>query len=128
MTTTLSKMRAIARGVVAFTWIWHGVVPKLIARDPIEIAPLTPLGLSLDDAWTVVTISGVAEILFGLLIIVLWRERWPMLLTIVAMTGLLLGVFFTSPDLALGAFNPVTLNVAVIALAAIALISTREEV
>lgn len=120
-----NQVYAIARATVAFIWIWHGVVPKLIAQDPVEASPLLTLGLDSQTTWTIVKATGVGEIIFGLLILVLWRQRWPLLLTIVAMGGLLLGVFVTSTELVLGAFNPVTLNLAVIALAAIAWYSSE---
>lgn len=120
-----NRVYAIARVTVAFTWIWHGLVPKLVAQDPVEASPLLGLGFDRETAWGIVTATGVGEIIFGLLILILWRQRWPLLLTIIAMTGLLFGVFATSPELLLGAFNPVTLNLAVIALSAIAWYSSE---
>ncbi len=121
-----NRVYTIARSAVAFVWIWHGLVPKLIANDPVEASPLLDLGFDRETAWGIVTASGIGEIIFGLLILILWRQKWPLLLTIVAMSGLLLGVFGTSPELLLGAFNPVTLNLSVIALAAIAWYSSEQ--
>ena len=120
-----NRVYAIARITVAFIWIWHGLVPKLIANDPVEASPLLAMGLDDETAWSIVTATGVGEILFGLLILILWRQRWPLLLTIAAMAGLLVGVFFTSASLLLGAFNPLTINLAVMALSAIAWYSSE---
>jgi hypothetical protein len=49
------------------------------------------------------------------------NERWPMLLTFVAMIGLLVFVILVQPVLLGAAFNPVTTNVAVAALSIVGL-------
>lgn len=119
----------LSRSVLAFVWLWHGLVPKLLVRHPDEYVPLEGMA-SRATAETIVTLAGWGEIAFGLLILILWRARWPLQLSIVVMAGLLIGLFFTAPELALGAFNPVTLNVLVITVAAAALLShpsTRAE-
>lgn len=120
---TAELIHAIARFGVAFIWLWHGTVPKLITRDPVEIAPLLPLGFDEAAAWQVVTVSGIAEILFGLVVILAWGYRLPFQLTIVAMLGLLFGTFALQPQLAGGAFNPVTLNITVILLSLVGLLA-----
>ncbi len=116
----------IARLTVAFVWLWHGLVPKLIVQHPDEYTPILAMGVNQEIAEIIVGVSGWGEIVFGFLILLLWNARWPFWLTIVAMSGLLLGVFFTSPTLALGAFNPVTLNLLVIATSLIALLSSEK--
>ncbi|MGE3801851.1 MAG: DoxX-like family protein [Candidatus Kapaibacterium sp.] len=121
-----NRLYTLARATVAFVWLWHGLVPKLIVKHPDEVTPLFGMGIDPETAWTIVTFSGIGEILFALLILILWRARWPLWLTIIAMSGLLLGVFATAPESIGGAFNPVTLNLLVIGMAAIALISDSE--
>ena len=123
----MSTVYTISRCTVGFIWLWHGLVPKLIVKHPDEVAPLLGMGVELETAETVVMISGIGEVIFGLLLLVLWRTRWPLWITIIAMLGLLLGVFITAPELIGGAFNPVTLNVLVIVVAFIALKSFSEE-
>ena len=98
----IRRIHMVARGTLAFAWIWHGLVPKLIRRHPDEIT-------------------------FGLLLFFLRRARRPLWLTMIAMSGLLLGVLATAPELIGGAFNPVTLNVLMIAIAAIALLSIDDD-
>ncbi len=107
---------ALARCAVAFIWVWHGLVPKLIAHDAAERLMLAQAGL---PAGVVVPI-GVAEILFGVVILLLWRSRWPLAATVAAMLGALLSVAWRSPQFLTAAFNPVTLNLPVIALCVIA--------
>lgn len=122
----LQSIHAAARYTIAFVWIWHGLVPKLIMRHPDEYAPLLAMGIDQSMADLIVTCSGYGEIVFGLLIVILGKSRWPYYLTIVGMAGLLLGVFFTSPELTLHAFNPVTLNILMIMISVIAILASSD--
>ncbi|MCE2504086.1 MAG: DoxX-like family protein [Chlorobi bacterium] len=125
--TRLNHIYTISRCTLAFVWLWHGLVPKLIVKHPDEVLPLLGMGVDKETADTIVMVSGVGEILFSLVLLLFWRARWPLWLTIVAMAGLLLGVFGTAPELTKGAFNPVTLNLLVIVTAVIALYSGNQE-
>lgn len=116
-----SAVHTLSRSIIAFVWAWHGLVPKLIMHHPDESVPLLGMGLDAATADTIVTVSGWGEIAFALVFLFLPRAVWPLYLTIIGMSGLLIGVFVTAPDLALGAFNPVTLNILVIAMAVIAI-------
>lgn len=116
----------IARITLAFIFMYHGLVPKLLSRDPVEIAMSQQLSVWLAPyvhiSQPVITKSaGIAEILFGLLIIALPNQRWLLRLAILALAGLLVMSLYLIPSLAMGAFNPVTTNIAAIALAWIAL-------
>ncbi len=116
----------IARVTLAFIFIYHGLVPKLLNRDPVEIAMSQQLSVWLApyvhvSQPLITKTAGIAEIIFGVLILVLPNQRWLLGLAILALAGLLGISLFIMPSLATGAFNPVTTNVAAIALAWIAL-------
>lgn len=111
----------VSRLALAFIWLWHGLVPKLIVRHPDEFIPLTNVGIAPETAEMLVTLAGWGEIAFGVVILIFWKARWPLWLSIGTMIGLLISILFTAPELALGAFTPVTLNVLVIAVALIGL-------
>jgi uncharacterized membrane protein YphA (DoxX/SURF4 family) len=115
-----SLVYCIARLTVAFVWLYHGLVPKLIFHHPDELLPLLQGGFSGDAAHAVVNIAGVLEVTLGLALLVWWRSRRLLLLTIALMLFALVGVAFTAPTLLVAAFNPVTLNLSMIALAVIA--------
>lgn len=119
-------IHALAAATLAFVWIWHGVVPKLAGPHPDELAMLFEAGVS--GAWLrlVTQILGVAELAFGLVFLPLARRRWPWLLTIALMATATVGVLMNSPDRATAAFNPVTFNAVLAALAAIGLLSLRD--
>jgi uncharacterized membrane protein YphA (DoxX/SURF4 family) len=113
---------AAARLVVAFVFIYEGLVPKLLYHHTTELALLSAAGVSTPHASGLVTAIGIGEILLGAIIALAWRTRWPLVLTIVLMLVALAGVALTAPSALVSAFNPVTLNLAMAALAAIALL------
>ena len=121
-----ARIHTLCTVTVAFVWIWHGLVPKLLGPHPDELAMLTNAGVSAAAAPTIVTVIGGGEIAFGVVCLALGHHRWPWLLTIVTMLGVIAGVLVTSPHFLTAAFGPVTLNVQVAALAAIALLTRRE--
>ncbi|HBY58894.1 MAG TPA: hypothetical protein DEH78_03675 [Solibacterales bacterium] len=113
----LASASALARGAVAFVWLYHGLVPKLWLAHRSEIALLQAAGAPL----ALLPWLGAAEALFGVLILFTPRRRWPLWITVVAMPAALIGVAMSAPWALGQAFNPVTLNAAAMVLAAIAL-------
>jgi hypothetical protein len=121
-----SVIYLMARITLALVWVYQGVVPKLILRHPGELGMLRALGLS-DAATRGICIGiGGAEVGIGLMLVVAWRFRWPLWLTLLAMPAALLAVAIKSPEFLGAPFNPVSLNLAVFALAAIALLIARD--
>ncbi|HXS12478.1 MAG TPA: DoxX-like family protein [Acidobacteriaceae bacterium] len=112
---------ALARTTVALVWLWHGLVPKVIARDAAERLMLQQAGLPA----SLMAPVGFAEIAFGIVVLFAWRRRWPLVATVAAMLLALLAVGLRSPQFVLAAFNPVTLNLSVIALCVVAWIAMR---
>lgn len=110
----------ICRASVAFVWVYHGLVPKLLGPHVDEIAMNRAIGFSESAAIQLSMAAGVGELLFGVFIIAFWRARWPLLLTALAMVVLLLFSLLTYSQLAMAAFNPVTTNLAVFVLSIVA--------
>ncbi len=117
----------ICRVTLAFTWLYHGLVPKLLSQHKDELAMNMALGMSHAEAINAAQLVGIAEIVIALCMLVFWRQRWPLWLTLAAMPVLLAFVLLVQPQLALGAFNPVTTNVATMALAWLALQLQRKQ-
>jgi hypothetical protein len=107
-----SIVYGICRALVAFVWIWHGLVPKLMFRDAAELTMLANAGIAAD--W--LPLIGAAEILSGALGLFAWRWREYFALTGVAMIAALIAVALRSPGQLTAAFNPVTLNLSVLGL------------
>lgn len=114
-------IHAIARITLAFIWIWHGLIPKLIFRQSDERAMLTQAGLPVE--W--LPWIGAAEIAFGLLVLFTWNRRVVLVANALLMVAATVAVAINSPAYLTSAFNPVTLNLAVIALSILGWIASR---
>ncbi|MGZ3584386.1 MAG: DoxX-like family protein [Ktedonobacterales bacterium] len=119
-----ASMHAVARIVLAFIWLYHGLVPKVLLTQHDEVVMLLAGGISPASAHLAVRVLGLAEVAFGVLLLVTWRQRWPFVATVVLMLLATAGVALTAPQYLGAAFNPVTLNVAVIALALIGVLAS----
>jgi hypothetical protein len=120
---SLGRIHALARGAVAFIWLYHGIVPKLLFRHPDELELMTAGGLAPRTAGTVVALTGWAEVLFAVLLLATWRWRWGMLANIGLMLLASVIVAVNVPRFLVAAFNPVSLNASIVALSAIAFIA-----
>jgi hypothetical protein len=118
----LSAIHALCRFAVAAVWLWHGLVPKLIARDADERIMLAHAGLP--AAW--LPWIGAAEIAMALLVLSTWRWRGMFVLQAFLMLAALLAVALRSPAYLTHAFNPVTLNLLIVALAGIGWIASKD--
>jgi DoxX-like protein len=90
----------------------YGLVPKLLFNNSDERTLLAASHLPS----TFVLAVGLVEIAISAYTILSWRSRWFFLLNICAMLLALLNVALASPSYLAAAFNPVTLNLGMIAL------------
>ena len=111
----------LARLMVAALWIYQGVAPKLLTRQGDEQFLLAAAGAPATLVTPALVAMGVAELLFGLVVLISWPARWPLWSTVVLMAVALVTVALSAPHYLVGAFNPVSLNSALATLAAIAL-------
>ena len=125
----LSLQRAlihlVARGALAFVWLYQGLIPKLLNQHADELAMIQQAGVSVSMAPLAVQAIGWSEVFFGLAMLVLFHQRWLFLLTILLMIGATLAVAFNSPQFLVAAFNPISLNVLMVALAVVGLLASR---
>jgi hypothetical protein len=117
---------SIARAAVAFTWFYHGLFPKLLHHDAIELDLVNRVGIPASRLIMAVTVAGAAEVFFATLLLVLWRHKWPLWLTVVLMLIGIPVVAISAPGYLGAAFNPLTLNLGLAALSAIGLIAGRD--
>jgi hypothetical protein len=116
----------VARSTIAFIWLYHGLVPKLLYHDPIELDLLSRISTPGSRLQVAVTVAGLVELFFSFLLVALWRYSWPLWATLGLMLIGIPVVAITAPTYLSAAFNPLTLNLAVAALAAIAIIAGRD--
>lgn len=112
-------VHAIGRGAVAFAWLWHGLVPKILAPSPDEMALVADAGGNA----AMLPYLGAAEAALGIATLFFHRARWPLAAALVLMPAALVAVAVASPRALFGAFGPVTTNLLVAALAAAALVA-----
>jgi hypothetical protein len=122
----VSRDRALIYGLsrltIAFIWLYHGAVPKLLYHNQDEIRMLTDAGVSQSHLLTWISWFGWLEVSFALILITFWRARWPLWCTIAAMFAATSAVGINPPSYLTAAFNPLTLNLAVAVLAAVGLL------
>jgi len=119
-------IHAVARLCIAFVFLYHGLVPKLLYRHPTELTMLLDAGLPASAVDMGLVLIGLAEVAFAGVMLAAWRARWPFVATAVLMVGALAGVAYNSPGTLPAAFNPVTLNLSMAALAAIGWAASRD--
>lgn len=131
VTPELSRRTAIAytiaRVMLAFIFFWHGLVPKLLTRHEDEFLMLTAGGVSSATADWMVFAAGIAEISLAGAILIWWQSRALLVVCMLLMAVALVAVGVTSPRYLGHAFNPVTLNLSVVALAGVCLALWRDQ-
>jgi hypothetical protein len=115
----------ICRWVLSFIWLYQGLVPKWLGPHRDELAMNMALGLSHEQAVHLAYVGGSLEIILGLLLFSYYRRAWPYRITILVMLGLSAFALLFAPQLVVSAFNAITINVAMSALAVIALIQLQ---
>ena len=111
----------IARFIIGFSWIYHGIFPKLLQIAPIEKVMTASIGFSDELSYLITKLAGVGEVIFGLVFICFYKSKTIILLNIAALIALLLFVAILQPVLLIEAFNPITTNIPLIALSFILL-------
>jgi len=116
----------IARYIITFGWLYHGLFPKLIQIAPMEMLMSSSAGLSEEATYIFIKAAGVGEIAWGLIFFAFYKVRTILYLNILALSGLLLAVALMQPQLLIEAFNPVTTNLPLIAFSLI-ILNTRPD-
>lgn len=125
MRLTLSSIQ-IARSIISFSWLYHGIFPKLIHIAPLEKTMTASIGLSNELSYFVTKSAGVGEVIFGVLFFILYRSKAIILLNIIGLAGLLGFVAILQPHILIEAFNPVTTNITLIGFSLILLNETNK--
>lgn len=111
----------VCRLTVALVWAYHGLIPKLIFRSADEINMMSAIS-GANNLGMKITAAGSAELAMACVVILFWRAKWPLWLTVLGMVAATVSVAAFSPQFLSSAFNAVTLNSAVTTLCAVALL------
>jgi uncharacterized membrane protein YphA (DoxX/SURF4 family) len=112
LSAAFALIHVTARVTIAAVWMWHGLVPKLMFRSVDERTMLAQAHLPI----SLLPWVGGAEIAIGVAFLLTWRGRAAFVVNAVLMLLALVAVAVRSPEYVTAAFNPVTLNVSMIAL------------
>ncbi|MFB9862871.1 DoxX-like family protein [Rufibacter immobilis] len=118
---TLGLLLVISNLLIAFTWLYHGVVPKLLYMETGELAMLTASGMFTGYEVEGVYAAGIAEIIFGLGFLFFGRWRLLHYLNIFSLVALGVIAFFAQPAVYLAPFNPATTSAGAIGLSLVVL-------
>jgi uncharacterized membrane protein YphA (DoxX/SURF4 family) len=116
----------ILQVVLAWIWIYQGLVPKLLFPDSGELAILQAAGLVADQASIVLTAVGWCEMLFGVLFLLPYFGKYLHYLNIAALLVLLAGAWFSQQELLFAPFNPISLTLAMMALSWVSLLNLQD--
>jgi hypothetical protein len=122
----LALIHWVARIGLVVAWLYQGIVPKLLQKHADELAMLADGGLTGDVARLALWFLGCCEIAFGLSLLAARRATWHFAATIVLTTLATLAVALASPRFLTAAFNPVSLNLLMSALAVVGLLTGRD--
>ncbi|NTV25410.1 MAG: hypothetical protein HGB01_04285 [Chlorobiaceae bacterium] len=120
-----SQTLLISRIVLAFSWIYQGIVPKIVCKSPGEVNLIEPVAPIYQVACSLITWMGYGEIVFGILLLV--AGKWVFRMNVLVLLLLLGWVAFVEPSMFTLPFNPLTLNLALIGLSLIALNDLKKE-
>ena len=117
---TLSALRSLvhaaSRVALAAVFLWHGLVPKLITQHSEEIRLIEASGISSDSARQLVMVAGTFEVMFAVVLILLWYARWLYVFTGIVLALLVIPALSADAGLISDPFSPITLTIAMIAL------------
>jgi hypothetical protein len=115
----------ICRWVLAFVWIYQGLVPKWLGPHADELAMNMALGFSLEQARLVSYVGGSLEVLLGLGILFFYRQIWIYAASLIAIGLLYVFTLLIVPQFLVSAFNSTTSNLPIAALSLIAMVELR---
>lgn len=121
-----AKSLKLINFVLAFLWIYQGLVPKIIFINADEIFVWQSIGLSFEYAKLAGRASGLGEIIFGLLFVFI-NQKYIHYLSILGLLGLLLLISFLIPSTLISPYNPIVMNISMISLSVIYLLLLKEQ-
>ncbi|NIE97744.1 DoxX-like family protein [Acinetobacter sp. Tr-809] len=117
---TIQRILKFCQLIIASLWIYQGLIPKLIFQVEGEQYVWQQLHVPAPYIAWMISLSGIAEIIFGSLFLFLTHKylHW---LSIISLIGLFIFVLFIYPNQIYQAFNPVVMNIALASLSMISI-------
>lgn len=106
----------VARYILSFSWVYHGFFPKLFTIAPLERKMTATLGFAPELSDSITRLAGVSEIIFGVVLFFMYKNKNILYFNVAALIGLCLFVAVQVPAILIEAFNPLTTNLALVGL------------
>ncbi|TXK83542.1 DoxX-like family protein [Paenibacillus sp. N3.4] len=113
--------------ILSVDWIYQGLVPKLLVQNSGEMDILQSTGLFHGYESIVLAVMGICEISFGLFLLLLGRKWRKIMYLLNLILMVLLGISaIGQPHVYVEPFNPISLNVSMIALSLVGLLQLHD--
>ncbi|MFC7686995.1 DoxX-like family protein [Ureibacillus sp. GCM10028918] len=110
-----------------FIWIYHGLIPKLIYTHPEEISMVKNLiPFSYDQAYWIVKVIGVIEVILGLFWLLHKKKRNLFGLQIIVFPVLAITAILANPSSLSHPFNPLTFNISLLFISLIGFFMSKD--
>jgi uncharacterized membrane protein YphA (DoxX/SURF4 family) len=114
---TLLTLKRVARFCLGFTWIYLGLVPKLLTQVPLEHEIVRRTGLYFSSPALTIRMIGVLEIVLGLWVLSGFREKIACVVTSGFLIVLMFLAVMEEPMLLAGPFGGMVKNLSLLVLA-----------
>jgi uncharacterized membrane protein YphA (DoxX/SURF4 family) len=114
---TLVMLKRVARLCLGFTWIYLGLVPKLLTQVPLEHEIVRRTGLYLSSPGLTIRMIGVFEIVLGFWLVSGFREKIACVVTSGFLIVLMVLAVIEEPMLLAGPFGGMAKNLSLLVLA-----------
>lgn len=112
----------VANITIALTWIYHGIVPKLLYMETGELPMVMESGMFGGNEAAVVYLVGALEIIFGIMFLFLGKWKIMHWLNIGSLCALGIAACVIRNDIYTYPFNPATTAFGVIGLSVVVLV------
>ncbi|HFK1763975.1 hypothetical protein AT258_28805 [Bacillus wiedmannii] len=110
--------------LIAFVWMYQGIVPKLVFTHSEEVKMLSVMIGSTEHSIFVLKIIGLLEIIFGVIWLLPFQKRKVFVVHIFMLIALTIAAGFTNIVSFTEPFNPITLNVLLMGLSIVGYINS----
>lgn len=105
----------LSRWSIAVIFFYHGLVPKILFENSQEVLMNETLMPMVSKKFALIS-SGVLEILYGILLIVLFKSKWLIYPALIFGSLITFVLLMTLPEMFKNAFNPFSINFALCVL------------
>ncbi|WP_164669270.1 DoxX-like family protein [Virgibacillus doumboii] len=111
----------------SFIWVYHGLVPKLIAMHQVELSMMqNVIPISTNLAASLTAVIGVIEVVFGLVWLVYSNKRKLFGLQLFVFPFLGIGAIISDPAFLFHPFNPLTYNMVLFVLSILGFMISKD--